>query len=383
MKLLCLCYEYPPIGGGGAPACEGLARALVSAGHEVVVVTSWMQHLAALERRGGVEIHRVRCRRRQAHHTTAFELASWSLSALRKARELVATRELDLIHAHFIVPGGFVARRLSRECGLPYVLTAHGTDVPGYNPHRMRALHVLLRPWWRTIVEDASAVTAPSRFLAELVTRASSVEPQVIPNPIDVAIDVPIDRGSPRGRRVLVVSRLLERKGIQHLIELSPQLPDGWEVVVAGDGPYLPHLLQQAERIGAPVRFLGMVPRERLPELYSSAEIFVLPSARENFPMVLLEAMANGCAIVTTLGSGCHEVVGAAARLVRPGRSDELLEALIALIEDPAERIRLRERARQRAAQYSAPVVAARFARLCEGVLGVAEPVGIGHQVEV
>ena len=360
MKLLCLCYEYPPIGGGGAPACEGLARALVEAGHRVVVVTSKMKHLPAFERRAGVDIHRVRCLRRSAHRTTAFELATWSFAALRKASELAKTGDFDLIHAHFIVPGGAVAHRLSQRTGLRYVLTAHGTDVPGYNADRMKALHVLLRPYWRTIVHGASAVTAPSRFLGDLIRRCSRAEPVVIPNPLDF----PVAPARPRQARVLLVSRMLARKGVQHLIEVAPRLPGDWEVVVAGDGPHLPRLRSQADRIGARVRFLGMVPRDRLPELYASAEIFVLPSSRENFPMVLLEAMASGCAVVTTRGSGCEEVVGDAALLVRAGRSEELLEALRELIDNEVARHRLAERAQRRAASFSAPTVADQFACL-------------------
>lgn len=378
MKLLCLCYEYPPIGGGGAPACEGLARALVRAGEEVVVVTSKMDHLPAFERRGGVDVHRVRCQRSDPHHTTAFELSTWCLSALRKANELIDAGGFDLVHAHFILPGGAVAQRLSRRRGVPYVLTAHGTDVPGYNAYRMKTLHAILRPWWRTIVREASAVTAPSRFLAGLIREASRVESLIIPN----SLDVPLAAPAPRRRRVLVVSRLLERKGVQYVVELSPRLPADWEVVVAGDGPYLPRLRRQAERLGAPVQFLGMVPRELLPELYASAEIFVLPSSRENFPMVLLEAMANGCAVVTTRGSGCEEVVGDAARLVRPCRSDELLAALVALIEDPAERQRLRQRAQERVAQFTAPVVAEQFAALCREILGHSRPVAVAEGIE-
>ncbi|HVS63897.1 MAG TPA: glycosyltransferase family 4 protein [Thermoanaerobaculia bacterium] len=369
MNLLCLCYEYPPIGGGGAPACEGLAEALVRQGHQVVVVTSKMKHLPAFERRQGVDIHRVRCLRRRAHHTTAFELATWCVTALRKATELVEEGHFDLIHAHFILPGGVVAHRLSRRSGLRYVLTAHGTDVPGYNAHRMGALHAILRPYWRTVVRGASAVTAPSRFLAELVRKPSGVEPVVIPNPADLQTATP----RARHRRVLAVSRLLERKGVQHLIEVTPRLPPDWEVVVAGDGPYLPRLRRQAEQLGARVQFLGMVPREQLPELYASAEIFTLPSSRENFPMVLLEAMANGCAIVTTRGSGCEEVVGDGALLVRPGRPEELLDALTELIDNDVARRRLGDGSRQRVHQFSAPVVAAQFERLYKGIIAAPE----------
>jgi len=60
LRILSLSYEYPPIGGGGAPMCEGLSEALAAAGHEVDVVTSGLKDLPELEERRGVRIHRVR-----------------------------------------------------------------------------------------------------------------------------------------------------------------------------------------------------------------------------------------------------------------------------------------------------------------------------------
>ena len=64
MRILCICYEYPPVGGGGASFCEGINEAFVRAGHDVDIVTSGMPDIAARETRNGVGIYRVPCRRR-------------------------------------------------------------------------------------------------------------------------------------------------------------------------------------------------------------------------------------------------------------------------------------------------------------------------------
>jgi glycosyltransferase involved in cell wall biosynthesis len=366
VKILVLIYEYPPIGGGGGPACEGLCVALAEAGHEVTVITSKMKGLQSHEIRSGVEIYRVPCVRRSHLQTAAWELLSWMPTATRKANELLRSQPFDLVHAHFLVPCGAVARRVTRRSGVPYVLTAHGSDVPGYNRERLKVLHRILRPAWLRIVEDSAAVTTPSRFLAGLIQDAQpNAVPIVIPNAIEVS------RSAPRSRekRILVVSRILERKGVQHVISAMPSLSSEWELVIAGDGPYLPTLREQASKLETRVRFLGMVPRELLPQLYQSSEIFVLPSARENFPMVLLEAMAGGCAIVTTRGSGCEEVVGDAARLVDTDDPAQLRVALDGLIVNEFERRALGERARRRVDQFAAPAVAQRVEELFREVL--------------
>ena len=92
--------------------------------------------------------------------------------------------------------------------------------------------------------------------------------------------------------KVLAVARLVERKGIAHLIDALASLGTDAEYVIAGDGPQRAMLEARARALGLSVAFLGQVDRDRLGSLYASSSIFVLPSARENFPMVLLEAMS-------------------------------------------------------------------------------------------
>src|SRR3970040_110398 len=112
------------------------------------------------------------------------------------------------------------------------------------------------------------------------------------------------------------------------------------EVHIVGDGPYLPTLKRMAQHSETPVRFWGWLDH-RSPEftdLFETSGIFVLPSESENFPVVLMEAMAAGMAIITTKGTGCEEVVGGVALLVSPKNPTEIREALSRLICKPALR---------------------------------------------
>ena len=70
--ILTVCCEYPPVGGGGATACQALAEALVRAGHRIDVVTSGMRGLAPFEEQNGVRIHRVRGLRRSGRHSLTW-----------------------------------------------------------------------------------------------------------------------------------------------------------------------------------------------------------------------------------------------------------------------------------------------------------------------
>ncbi len=356
-----LTCEYPPIGGGAATVCRFLGRALVRLGHEVDVVTAGMKDLPAEENDDGVRVLRTGGYRRMRHYSTVLEQATFLHPTYRTAARLLRQRPYDVIHAHFVVPTGWVAWRLARRFGVPFAVTAHGSDVPGYNPDRFAFVHRLLMPVWCRVLREARWVTSPSRFLADLLHRQCPVPVTVIANPF--AFDA-----LPRRRRrkmILTVSRLVPRKGVQYLVEAMRRLPPDWELVVTGDGPYRSALERQAA--GLPVRFTGFVSHREVAELYAQAAIFVLPSLVENFPMVLLEAMNAGCAVVTTDACGCGELAEGVGVTVQPENSEELHRVLARLIADPSERRRLGELARARAAQFTPERIAGRFVALLRG----------------
>jgi len=143
---------------------------------------------------------------------------------------------------------------------------------------------------------------------------------------------------------------MLERKGVQYVLDSLAESPVEPEVHIVGDGPFLPELRRKAEELRSPARFWGWLDNRspELRELYQSAGIFVFPSEAENFPIVLLEAMAAGLAIITTEGTGCAEVVGDAGLLVPVRDSKAISLALRRLIDNPELRRSLGAAARRR-----------------------------------
>jgi len=348
MRVLMTSYEFPPIGGGGSAVVAGLSRELVASGHEVDLVTMSFRGCPREEVVDGVRVHRVPCLRRAKHNCTTPEALTYVAGAMPVIRRLLARKRYDVMHAHFILPDGLLAWRAWRETGLPYVITAHGTDVPGYNRHRLRVAHRLVRPLWKRVVQGASRIISPSEILEQLVLaqRPGARKTVVIPNGLQVGEYVPRAHGS----RVLVVTRMLERKGVQYVLDSLAESPVEPEVHIVGDGPFLPELRRKAEELRSPARFWGWLDNRspELRELYQSAGIFVFPSEAENFPIVLLEAMAAGLAIITTEGTGCAEVVGDAGLLVPVRDSKAISLALRRLIDNPELRLSLGAAARRR-----------------------------------
>ena len=356
MKLLCINYEYPPIGGGGGVVSKGLAEALVKRGYHIDLVTSGMKDLPEFEIVNGVHVHRVNCFRRYRHYVTLPEMATLIWPLYSKALRLINENDYHLNHTHFIFPSGLVSYLLKKRTGLQYILTCHGSDVPGYNPDRFHFAHQLLRPLWVKTIKNSQGISTPSHYLKKLIQSQIDVPVEVIPNGYDFLPCAP----TAKCNRILVVTRMFERKGVQFFIKAVADLKSKWEILIAGDGPYLNKLKELAHNIPA-IRFLGFVSGPALAQLYKSSKIFVFPSVQENFPVVLLEAMEAGCAIVTTDAPGCVEVVGNEAIITRRGQVSDIRNALEYLMANDNEVNRLSCRARDRAGQFTWSTIASNF----------------------
>jgi len=348
LRILKTSYEYPPLGGGGAKVVHGIATRLAERGHQVDLVTMAFRGLPARENINGVNVRRVPGIRLRMSTCSFPEMIPYAILAPFHALKQARKRGYVINHTHFIYPGGIVSYFLKRWTGLPYIITAHGSDVPGYNPDRFKLLHRVLHPVWRRVVADADLILCPSKSIEDLIREhAITVRTHVIPNAIDTNKFRPRDKDP---RNLLIVTRMFERKGVQFALRALAEMPDQFNINIVGDGPYLDTLKSLARELNVDAKFWGHVDNDskELKDLYETASIFVFTSEAENFPIVLLEAMIAGAAIITSSGTGCAEVVGQSGLLVPVKDAPAIKAALQQLQGDPALVQRLGQSARQR-----------------------------------
>ena len=155
----------------------------------------------------------------------------------------------------------------------------------------------------------------------------------------------------------LYVGNIEPRKNLERLLEAFGRVPDeSFDLVFAGNARFRgSQVLRKAAalKLHRRVRFLGYVPRHDIPPLMGGATAFVYPSLLEGFGMPVLEAMACGRPVITSLGSALEEVAGRSALLVDPNRIDQITDALVALAEDDGLRETLARKALDRAADFS------------------------------
>jgi glycosyltransferase involved in cell wall biosynthesis len=317
-------YEYPPIGGGSATACQQIARTFAKRGHQVVVVTAGLGSLHGNVVEDAVTIVRIRALRKSPHQSGIIEMASYVLLASWHAVRLARSHQIDSALAFFSVPGGIVARWLHLRTGIPYVVSLRGGDVPGTEPH-LAMFYRVLQPLRRNIFKNARSICAPSQGLKELSERADPYSVEVIPNGVDLELFRPDPAIRPKTLTLLSVGRLHVQKNVAYLLKIVATIRDTFNTpvtaTVIGDGPERPNLEQLAADLGitSSVRFAGWLDRAAVRDAYQSATFLIHASTYEGMSNVILEALASGLPVAASRIPGNTE-------LVEPGVNGVLLD---------------------------------------------------------
>ena len=355
MKILVLCYEYPPVGGGGGRVAARVAEGLAKRGHELRVVTSGMGHLPRCETINGVEVQRPRSFRRREDTCSVPEMALYLATGFPASLRICRDWKPDVIHAHFVVPTGALAFPLHRLSGIPYVLTAHLGDVPGGVPEQTDRLFRFLGPAIRPIWREAAATTAVSTFVAGLANRASGVEPRVILNGTDpVSAEFRALPNTPP--HILMLGRLSVQKDPLLAIRALALMRDlDWTFEVIGEGPLGDEMrsLARTENIAGRVTFSGWLDASDVSRRLAASDILLMTSIHEGLPVAGIEALHHGLAIVGSRIGGLADIIdeGVNGFLVER-TAGPFHDKLRQLVENPQLLLSLRSASREKSRHF-------------------------------
>jgi glycosyltransferase involved in cell wall biosynthesis len=257
--------------------------------------------------------------------------------------------EYDLVHIHNAVPlGGMAAVAL--QCRLrqvPYCVTTHGiSKIPQIpdelnlsHPQRLVFDQLFLRVY-KAILSNADHLFALSEGDALTINEwfpGQSVS--VLPNGVNLTDATENERQTDTNESeeklmLLFVGRIMISKGIDDLLEAFEHVGHACRLVIVGPMRDEQYRDRMAE-MGDDVEYRGYVDQQTLDRLYRDADLFVLPTRSDVFPLVTLEAMGAGTPVVsTTVGGLPEQVPETVGRLVPPRRPDEFAEAIDELLSD-------------------------------------------------
>ncbi|MFZ5912451.1 MAG: glycosyltransferase family 4 protein [Chloroflexota bacterium] len=374
MHILVLIHEFPPVGGGGGRAAYDICKQLVQRGHQILVLTAHLKGLPLREVVDGIEVVRIPSLRTAAHSASVPAMAAYILLGLWHGLAHIRRFRPDLLHVHFALPAGALAWALSTLTGLPYVLTAHLGDVPGGVPEKTDRWFRWLLPFTPPIWRRASRVAAVSHYTRQLALQHYPVEIEVIYNGVDVQDIEPAAREPDGQPRIVFAGRFVGQKDPQQIVRALAGLRDlDWQCVLLGDGELFETVKQSIHAEGLDGRFTltGWVTPEKVLEQFSQGNILFMPSLSEGLPVVGVQALASGLAVVASHIGGFLDIVdeGQNGFLVRPGDQAGFAEALRKLLTDASLLRQFQRASLEKAAQFDITRIAAQYETLFKEAL--------------
>ena len=407
MRVCALTHTYPRFPDDiNAPFVEHLMEHIAARGAEVSVLAAHDPRWARTSADHAVDLRTYRYVAPERLHVLGYSrtiagnvrfkphvyLLSPFLFAFgyRAFLKLVRETRPDILHAHWLLPNGWIAAKVSRATGVPLLVQFHGSDV------MTAEKNVLFRRMARTAIDTASAVIVPSPEHIERMAAigADTTGFRVVPNAVEPSFAADVDDASAeslrtrlgiaRGRPVvLALGRLVSVKGFDYLVRAFVRVAADDQapvLVIAGEGDQRRVLNDLAASLGIAERVImpGAASREEVPAYFRLADIFVAPSIRhksgaaDGLPVVVPEAMAAGTPIVASRVGGIPVVVrdGCNGLLVEERDVDALAAGMIRLLGDPNLRAAFGERSRRIVADrvnYNA--VSAHFLTLYEAIM--------------
>ena len=355
MKIAIVCY--PTYGGSGVVATE-LGHALSMRGHEIHFIT-YKQPVRLDTLNQNIHFHEVFVPEYDLFHYQPYELALSS-----RIVDVVKAHKIDVLHVHYAIPHAYAAymsKMMLKDVGisLPIVTTLHGTDITLVGSH----------PFYRSAVtfsiNNSDYVTSVSKSLKDDTESLFDINKSidVIPNFIDVKkhahLDRPCHRESVAENKEKVITHIsnfrpLKRvKDVVKVFEIIQRdIPS--KLLMVGEGPERIKAQRYVKKHNLSDKVLFLGKSNEINELLCYSDIFLLPSEKESFGLVALEAMIHKVPVISSNAGGLSEVNidGESGYLSPVGDVKEMAKNAIKILKDENEFKRLKEGAFRRAKTF-------------------------------
>lgn len=330
MRILQVASYFSPHIGGIESHVQKLSSLLSDEGHEVTVLTTNIPRSEKEEMIGRIEVLRFEAPIRPMGNPLAIGML----------KGLLSKRDFDIVHSHDEHAFTSNLAALIHHMGNQrLVISCHGRLVYT-TPFEKGVLSIYEKTLMLATLRSAEAVISLSKsdkfYLNALGVNQERIS--IIPNAIDFPTRITPTKRSDE-RIVLCVSQLLQRKGIETLVEAMQEVHKSCrnaKLMIIGEGERKGELLRMCRQRGLEeiIVFKGRASKDELEGAYAACAVFVLPSFAEGMPTVILEAMARQRPVVAIDIPSIRDHFGQVAVLVPPREPLRLSEAIVRILDD-------------------------------------------------
>lgn len=372
MKIGIVCY--PTFGGSGVLATE-LGKALADKGHIIHFIT-YQQPVRLDAFHPNIFYHEV-----SVPTYPLFDFPPYESALSSTMVDVILNENLDLLHVHYAIPhasSAYLANRILAKKGrsIPYITTLHGTDITLVGKDKMYESVVTFS------INESDAITAVSENLRQETVNSFDIEKEihVIPNFVDIKRFSLTNKDhfrkmlAPNGEKILAhVSNFRKVKRIEDVIytfeKVRKQIPS--KLLMIGDGPERVTMEQICRDLELcdDVRFLGK--QDKLEEILSITDLFMLPSASESFGLAALEAMGCEVPVISSNAGGIPEINihGLTGYLTEVGDIEAMAKYSIDLLSDYDKLMTFKKNALAQAQKFNINNIIPLYEKLYDSVI--------------
>jgi N-acetyl-alpha-D-glucosaminyl L-malate synthase BshA len=366
---------YPTFGGSGVLATE-LGKALANKGYIVHFITYQQPVRLADSFHPNIFFHEV-----PVPAYPLFDFPPYESALASTLVDVITNQKLDILHLHYAIPhatSAYLAQQILRSKGkdIPFITTLHGTDITLVGKDKN------YEPVVTFSINQSTAITAVSADLKKDTLDFFDInkEIHVIPNFVDIKRFQYTNKEhfkkmlAPNGEKILAhVSNFRKVKRVQDVIhtfdKVRKQIPS--KLLMIGDGPERPVMEQLCRELGAcdDIRFLGK--QEKMEEILSISDVFLLPSEYESFGLAALEAMACEVPVVSSNAGGISEinVDGVTGFLTNVGDVDAMAESCMKILKDDTTLKQFKQNALAHAKTFDIDTIVPMYEKLYEAIV--------------
>ncbi len=357
-RVLLIVPEYPPIVGGSGQ----LAYDLVTSLHEIMdfdVITAGVKSRDSCEQSQFGKTWRlaVPFRLHPYFDATWLSMLVFSLRSFYLGIKENHSRHYDLIHGLHLIPSGAIAFCIGYITKCPWKMTAIGAEL--VEPSKVKGVQnqKLYQYFLKQLLKSKCSVSAISNDIASRTRSLVENTSVTVISPGIRLTPVIVKKNNTR-LEILTLSRLAPRKGLELLVEAIALLNfSSFQLCIAGYGPSEENLkfLVRTKGLDEKVFFEGRVTDARKWDLYTQADLFVMPSLHEGFGIACLEAMSMSCPVIVSQAGGSDDLIsdGVEGVQLRSRLPVELAQVITTLWKNSGLRKEMGQAARKKAEQFS------------------------------
>jgi N-acetyl-alpha-D-glucosaminyl L-malate synthase BshA len=372
MKIGIVCY--PTFGGSGVLATE-LGKALADMGHIVHFIT-YQQPVRLDSFNPNIFYHEV-----SVPTYPLFDFPPYESALSSTLVDVISNEGLDILHVHYAIPhasSAYLANQILKKKGknIPFITTLHGTDITLVGKDKMYESVVTFS------INESHAITAVSEDLRKETVNSFAIEKEihVIPNFVDIKRFSQSNKEhfkkmlAPNGEKILAhVSNFRKVKRVEDVIRtfytIRKEIP--CKLLMIGDGPERQTMEQLCRELGTceDIRFLGK--QEKLEEILSITDLFLLPSAYESFGLAALEAMGCKVPVISSNAGGIPEINihGVTGFLTDVGDVESMAKFSLELLTNDVKLNQFKQNALDQAHKFNINTIVPVYEKLYQQVL--------------